>query len=69
MSREATHIKNIVQGIFMDDWVKMNEVRKQTFNQAHKKIQPSATKATLGHASGAAKTLKVWIDMTSLFES
>ena len=42
----------------MDEWVKMNEDRKQSFNQALKKIQPASTKATLGHASGA-KTLKV----------
>lgn len=55
MFGDAPNIKHIVQGTFMNDWMTFNNERKETFIAEHAKIEPKATKATQGHADGAAK--------------
>ena len=49
----ATRIDAIVQGDFMNEWVRMNEKRASDFTAAHARIIPRATKATNGHAMAA----------------
>ena len=49
----ATRIDAIVQGDFMNEWVRMNEKRASDFTAAHARIIPRATKATVGHATAA----------------
>ena len=48
-------MKDLVQGAYMQDWMLKNEERKVEFQMHAKRIEPSHTKATRGHAEGAQK--------------
>jgi len=52
---EAPDIKTIVQGGFMQDWVKSNEKRAHLIAAKSEVIAPKMTKAAAGHASAASK--------------
>lgn len=53
LTGQAAHIKNVVQGTFMNDWVDMNERRADLFLAQNAKIPPQATKASSGHGAKA----------------
>lgn len=46
---------DLVQGQYSMDWVKMNNTRKDHFEQSHAVIAPLPTRASLGHAMNSAK--------------
>ena len=49
---------DLMQGQYSSDWVKMNMTRREEFEEAHEKIEPMSTRASVGHAMNSAKAVE-----------
>ena len=57
LTGEAPDMRDLLQGSFMWDWVKMNTKREDEFHMKAAKIAPTPTRAALGHAMGGKKVI------------
>ena len=65
LTGEAPDMRDLLQGSFMWDWVKMNTKREAEFHLKAAKIAPTPTAAALGHAMGGKRVVDKQKETTS----